>query len=168
MKPTEKPKLSLASAAKTKRRRGLSWTTTLVIMALSAVAFLAMGIAGGSVGRGVLAAPFGALCGFVLAVELYQLAHLAKRTAQTVFAPPSKWIWLIGLLVAIGVATPLAYLFDLSMLAIGIVMIASFVATTVVSEVVWTVVRDVCRLFAWCGRWGRAKPAVSKSEQSTS
>lgn len=168
MKPTGNAQPTLARSAKIKRRRGLSWTATLVIMALSASAFLAMGIAGGSAWRGAVAAPFGALCGFVLAVEIYQLTQFARRLTRTVFAPPSKWIWLIGLLVAISVVTPLAYLFDLSMLAIGGVMIASFVATVAVCEVVWMVVRDLCRLFAWCCRWGRARPAVSKSEQSTS
>ncbi|MCC9605913.1 hypothetical protein LOC69_08440 [Blastopirellula sp. JC733] len=137
------------------RRRGLGWKTSLAIMALSASAFLAMGIAGGSAARGLLAAPFGAIFGWYLAAEIYQFAQLVRGTSRTLFAPKSKWIWLVSLLAAISVATPLVYLFDLSMLAIGAVLVVSFVATAIACDVGLQIAHDLSMLATWFSRFGR-------------
>lgn len=164
MNQSEKTKPTAKQVAKTvkSRSRGMRASTLLVIMALSAVAFLSMGIAGGSVWRGLLAAPFGAIFGWFLAVEIYQGIQLARGTSRALLAPKSNWIWLVSFLVALGVAAPLAYLFDLSMLMIGVAIVVPFVATTIVCDVAFQIIRDLGALASWCRRL--ISPAKRRSD----
>ncbi|TWT39185.1 hypothetical protein [Blastopirellula retiformator] len=164
MNQAGKTKPTAKQVAKTvrSRARGIRPSTLVVIMLLSGIAFLAMGIAGGSVWRGLLAAPFGAIFGWFLAVEIYHGIQLTRGTSRTLFAPKSKWIWLVSLVVAIGVAAPLAYLFDLSMVMIGVAIVVPFVATAIVCDVAFQIFRDLGSLASWC--WGLIAPAKRRSE----